>query len=267
MELNGRHVLVTGASRGIGASIAEAMAAKGARVTLVARSADALAEVASRTGGTALTADLADPADLDGLVARAEAATGPVDVLVNNAGLDSVGLFTSLTPERVRQTIAVNLIAPVELSRQAIPGMVERGAGHIVNISSIAGCGCVPGLGVYSATKAGLTHFTAALRAELRGLPVRTTVVEVGIVQPTDMTDAAMAYPPFRDSWNRLKKLGIVRDTPIERLTRAVVSAVERERRHVRLPARVFPLTANPEASRRMTEWVISGVVPRVPQG
>lgn len=266
MELRGRHVLVTGASRGIGASIADLMATRGARLTLVARSADALAEVAARADGVALTADLTHPDDLAALIGRAEAANGPVDVLVNNAGVDNTGAFTDLTPEGVRQTIDLNLTAPVELARQLVPGMVSRGSGHIVNVSSLAGCGCLPGIGVYSATKAGLAHFTAALRAELRGLPVGTTLVEVGIVQPTDMAAAGMSYPPFRDAWNRLKRMGIMRDVDLEQLTRAVVRAVERDRRHVRLPRRAFTLSALPEASRRTTEWLLSGVEPRMPR-
>lgn len=267
MDLEGRHVLVTGASRGIGASLAEAMASRGARVTLVARSEDALSEVAARTGGTAVAADLTDPEALEGLLARVEAASGPVDVLVNNAGVDSTGALTAMSADDVRRTIGLNLTAPVELCRQVIPGMVERGACHIVNVSSLAGCGCLPGIGAYSATKSGLTHFTAALRAELRGLPVRTTVVEVGIVQPTDMAASGLAYPPFRDAWNRLKRLGIMRDVRLDQLTRAVVRAVERDRRHVRLPHRAFTLSALPEASRRSTEWLLTGVVPRVPSG
>lgn len=267
MELEGRHVLVTGASRGIGASVAEAMAARGARITLVARSEDALAEVAARTGGVAITADLTDPEVVEGLLARVEAEAGPVDVLVNNAGVDSTGSLTAMTPDEVRRTIDLNLTAPVELCRRVIPGMVERGGGHIVNVSSLAGCGCLPGISVYSATKSGLTHFTASLRAELKGLPVRTTVVEVGIVQPTDMAASGLAYPPFRDGWNRLKRLGIMRDVRLEQLTRAVVRAVERDRRHVRLPRRAFTLSALPEASRRSTEWLLTGVEPRVPPG
>jgi short-subunit dehydrogenase len=251
-------VLVTGASRGIGESIAREMAARGARVALVARSEGPLKELAASLGGVAYPADLSDPEQVDGLLARVEA-DGPVDVLVNNAGLDEVGWFPSIDPARLHALMQVNFVAPVTLCRAVLPGMLDRGRGHIVNVSSLAGVGAFPGLASYSATKAGLTHFTAGLRADLKGLPVGTTVVEVGLV-PTEMSTNVTGYPPTRDSFGRFYKLHLLVDASKELVARDVADAVERGRRHVRHPKRAlaFPLLA--EAPRRITATFLARV-------
>ena len=129
MQLDGRRVLVTGASRGIGAALASSFATAGARVALVARSEAPIAELAGSLGGRAYPADLADREQVRDLVARVEAEGGPIDVLVNNAGLEHAGDFARQSEEEVEATTAVNLVAAVQLSRQAVPGMLERGAG------------------------------------------------------------------------------------------------------------------------------------------
>jgi len=260
VELAGRHVLVTGASRGIGAALAERFAARGARLTLVARSADALEAVAARTGGAAVVADLADRPALEAVVPAAERRWGPVDVLVNNAGIDAVGALERMTAEELDRVLLLNLRAPMELTRRVLPGMRARRRGHVVNVSSLAGVACVPGIAAYGATKAGLTHFTAALRLDLRGSGVGTTVVEVGIVDGTDLTGSAMSYAPFAAGWNRFLRLGLLTNTDRGRLCDAVVRAVEGDRRHVRLPRRGAPLTMLPEASRRVAELLQRGV-------
>src|SRR3954471_13454671 len=186
MDLDGSRVLVTGASRGIGEVSARSFAAAGCRVALVARSADALRDLAGEIGGAAYPTDLGDPTAVAGLIDRVEADGGPIDVLVNNAGIDVGGPFPEADPDDLERLFRVNLVTPVQLSRQVLPGMLVRGRGHIVNVSSLAGAGALPGLAAYSSTKAGLTHFTAGLRADLRGKPIGTTVVELGPVT-TDM--------------------------------------------------------------------------------
>src|SRR5262249_43989198 len=179
VELRDALVLVTGASRGIGLATAEAFAARGARLVLVARDTPALQEAAARLGATALPADLADPAALDGLVAKA----GDVDVLVNNAGIDVSKPLWEHTAEDIQRLMQINLVTPIELTRQALPGMVQRRRGHIANVSSLAGVVSLPGFASYGASKAGLTHFTASLAADLRGTGVGVTVVEAGPVR------------------------------------------------------------------------------------
>src|SRR5437588_763708 len=170
MELAGRRVLITGASRGIGRALAEQFAAAGARVALVARSEAPLKELADRLGGTAYPADLCDPEHLSDLIDRVEA-DGPVDVLVNNAGVDRAGFIHEISAADVETLYRLNLIAPVELCRQVIPRMLERGRGHIAVISSMAGVGSYPGYSIYASSKAALNHFTACLRADPQGKP------------------------------------------------------------------------------------------------
>jgi uncharacterized protein len=259
MEIDGAHVLVTGASRGIGAGLARAFAAAGGRVTVVARTATAVEELAAETGGTALVADLADAAGRAGLIARVEEAAGPVDVLVNNAGIDVTGTLDDMDPADLERLVAINVLAPMELTRQALPGMIDRGRGHVVNMSSLAGTAVLPGMVAYAASKSALTHFTAGLRADLRGLPVGTTVVEVGLV-PTDMRASVVAHPPTAAAFRRFYRLGLLTDTPLDRLCAHTVRAVADDRRHVRLPRRAWAFAALAEAPRRITELTITGV-------
>jgi uncharacterized protein len=260
VELQGRRVLVTGASRGIGAALAQGFADAGADVVLAARGGERIQELAERIGGTAIPADLADPATPARLVEQA----GPLDVLVNNAGLEDSAYLPAQDPAAVDGMVAVNVSAPIHLSRLVLPGMLERGRGHIVNFSSLGGAGVFPGLAVYSATKAAVAHFTAGLRADLRGLPVGTTLVELGPIR-TAMLDAVNAYEPARASYARFYRLRLVVDTPVERVAEKVVEAVQRDRRHVRLPTRAAPLPLLAEAPRRLIETLISGVPPREP--
>ncbi len=259
MQLAGRRVLITGASRGIGEALAHRFAGAGATVALVARNADALAKLAADLGGTAHPADLTDPTVVRSLIGRIEEEAGPIDVLVNNAGIDLATAFTAYTAEDVEAIYRINLLTPVELARQVIPGMLSRGAGHIVNVSSMAGCAVFPGIVAYSSTKAGLTHFTAGLRADLKGTPVGTTVVELGPI-PTDMLDHVEDYKPTADSFRRFYRLQLLVDTPRDKVAHDVVEAVIKGRKYVRLPKRaaLFPLLA--EAPRRTVELLLAGV-------
>ncbi|HEY3831448.1 MAG TPA: SDR family oxidoreductase [Acidimicrobiia bacterium] len=259
MQLRGKRVLVTGASRGIGEALATRFAEAGATVALVARSADAIEKLAADLGGTAHPADLADHAQVSTLLRRVEEEAEPIDVLVNNAGIGIAKSIADCTPEDVEQIFRVNLLSPVELCRQAIPLMLRRGGGHIVNISSLAGVGAFPGLCAYASTKAGLTHFTAGLRADLKGLPIGTTVVELGPI-PTDMLDEAGSYSPTDDSFKRFRRLQLLTDVPRETVADEVIKAVEKDCRHVRIPkrAQMFPMLT--EAPRRLTEMFLVGV-------
>jgi short-subunit dehydrogenase len=259
MELAGSRVLITGASRGIGAALARRFAEAGARVALVARTEPSIKDLAAELDGTAHPADLSDPHDVRGLVERIEGDGGPIDVLVNNAGIEEAGRFDQQSADDVERAFRVNLLAPAELCRQVIPGMLRRGRGHIVNVSSLAGTGVFPGLVAYSSTKAGLTQLSAGLRAELAGTPIGTTVVELGPV-PTDMLDRVEAYPPTRASFERFYQLRLLADVSPDHVARDVAAAVERGRRHVRHPKRAlaFPLLA--EMPRRTVEVLLTGV-------
>ena len=158
MDLRGRNVLVTGASRGIGEAIAKRFVAEGAHVIGVARNAELLGKVMADIGGTAVPTDLADTAQVDGLIERIERDHGPVDILVNNAGLDMAGALVDTSAEDVRTIHQVNLVTPIELCRQVLPGMLRRGRGHLVNVSSLAGVAAFSGMTSYASTKAGLSQ-------------------------------------------------------------------------------------------------------------
>jgi len=258
VKLDGARALVTGASRGIGEAIARSLAERGAHVALVARSEAPLKELAGELGGLAYPTDLADPDQVTELLGRVEG-DGPVDVLVNNAGVDEAGWFPSIDPARLTALLQVNLAAPVTLCRAVLPGMLERGRGHIVNVSSLGGVGAFPGLAAYCGTKAGLTHFTSALRADLKGLPVGTTAVEVGLV-PTAMGASVTSYGPTRESFDRFYKLHLLVDASTEVIAADVADAIERNRRHVRHPKRALPFPLLTEAPRRIASALLAGV-------
>ncbi len=259
MDLTGARVVVTGGSRGIGAALAAQFAAVGARPVVVARDARTLDEVAQRVGGVAWPADLTDRQQVSGLIGRIEAEHGPVDVLVNNAGVENVGALLEHQDAQIEALYRLNLVAPVQLCRQVLPGMLERRTGHIVNVSSLAAYSAFPGMAIYGSSKAGLTQFTAGLAADLRGRPVGTTVVELGPTS-TAMLDRVLAYAPTADSFARFYQLRLLADLSAEAVARATVYAVRTGRRHVRLPRRAAVAAQLAAAPRRTTEWLLTGV-------
>jgi len=175
--------LVTGASSGIGRATALRLSHAGARVVPLGRDRPALDEVAARTGGSAIVADLAQPAEVARAAAESLTVAGRVDVLVNNAGEGWAGPFAEINPLRAELLVRTNLLAPIRLARAVLPPMLERKSGHIVNVASIAGHVGVPGEAVYAATKAGLIGFSESLRYELAGTGVGVSVVSPGVVR------------------------------------------------------------------------------------
>lgn len=259
MELKGAHVLVTGGSRGIGAALAKEFGRAGARVSLTARSTEAIEALALELGGKAFTADLLDPAAVDSLIERVEAEAGPIDVLVNNAGLEGSSWFHESDVEEARRVLRLNLEAPVVLSRKVLPGMIERDRGHLVFVSSLAGTGGFPGLSVYGASKAGLTNLVAAMRMELAGTGVHTTVIAPGPVD-TDMWDQIEGDDEFEPMLGRLRSLQLIPTKSPEMLARRSIAAIKADRRHVRVPRRLASNHWLREAPTRLTELLINGV-------
>jgi short-subunit dehydrogenase len=260
MELDGRRILLTGATRGIGRALAERFAAEGARLALVARSPGPLRELAAALGAQAFPVDLADEGAVRGLVGRIEADGGPIDVLVNNAGVSNIGYVLDQKAEDVERLFRTNLLTPIHLCQQAIPRMLARGGGHVVNVASIAAVLTPPGLVHYGASKAGLAHYTAGLRMDLRDLPIGVTLVQIGSTA-TEMDDATQAYPPYV-ALRRGRPVERVR-FPIGEVVEGIVDAIRRERPNVVLPKPLWAVAGLVEAPRALARFLFRRVSPR----
>lgn len=191
-DLRNANALLTGGSQGLGALMARALAQAGVNLVLTARSADklqAVADEAKRFGVKAVTipCDVTLATDRERLVREAEAALGPLDILINNAGAELVGNFLSKTPAELEQMITTNLTAPILLTRAIIPNMVARRRGHVVNLASLAGKMGLPFNATYGGTKAALLAWSSALRLELEGSGVSVSVVTPGYVSKMGM--------------------------------------------------------------------------------
>src|ERR1035438_3215283 len=165
MRLRGAVTLVTGGSSGIGAATARVLARAGARLLIAGRDPERLDAVARDTGALALKADLAEPqgpaelAEAALQVAATDATYPGIDILINNAGVGWCGPVGEMTYDKIEEILAVNLAAPIELTRRLLPRMTARGSGRIVFVSSIVGTTSVRDEAVYSAAKAGLGNF------------------------------------------------------------------------------------------------------------
>ena len=184
------NAIVTGGSKGIGPYIAGALAKRGMNLLLVARTSSHLEKAATNlrqahpsVGIATAAVDLGDPAAAQRVFAAAERELGQVDVLINNAAVELQTRFHVLTPEEIAYVLQVDLITPVLLSRLVLPGMVERGYGRIVNVSSMAGHVSFPYTEAYAAAKDGLIAFSRVLHADYRKTGVWATTLILGAVK------------------------------------------------------------------------------------
>jgi short-subunit dehydrogenase len=217
VQLGGARALVTGATGGIGNAIAQALHARGAHVVLSSRRREALDELAARLGDRAevLVADLAEP----GAAAALAEAAGAVDVLVANAALPASGRVDDFDPDQIDRALDVNLRAPIQLTRALLPGMLERGHGHLVYVSSLSGKVASPRSGIYSATKFGLRGFAAGLREDVEPRGIGVSVVFPGFVRDAGFfADSGVKLPPW-----------VGTRTP-DQVAAAIVTGVERGR-------------------------------------
>lgn len=208
-DLMGKKALVTGATGGLGSSIAKALHARGAEVALSGTRRDALETLASELGERVhvTPANLGDMADVEALVPTAEAALGGLDILVNNAGITRDNLFMRMKDEEWDTVIAVNLTAAFRLTRAALKGMMRRRYGRIIGISSVVGTTGNPGQGNYAASKAGLVGMSKSLAAEVASRNITVNVVAPGFIES-----------PMTDVLNDKQKEAILGRVPVGRL-------------------------------------------------
>jgi NAD(P)-dependent dehydrogenase (short-subunit alcohol dehydrogenase family) len=232
MDLAGRVAVVTGASQGIGASIAGVLHDAGMSVALLARSEQKLAARADQLGEHALpvTCDVGDPDAVRSAFARVGDRFGRIDVLVNNAGIIGMSLLGDADDDHVVSTVSVNLLGPIWCSRAAIPLLSAAGGGDIVNISSRAVELARPYLSVYAATKGGLETFTRTLAAELRPQGIRVSSIRVGPTAsepaPASDTDPAKVTEDWVARGGPAPEL----PAPIESVAEAVLFVISRPR-------------------------------------
>jgi short-subunit dehydrogenase len=254
-ELRGANALVTGGSGGIGAHIARALARAGTNVVVSGRREDALASVVEELRGAgvraeAVAADLYDLSQVEPVIERSEAALGPLDLLVNNAGVEQASSFTRHTREELTSMIDLNLTAPLLLTHRVVPGMLERGRGHVVFIASVAGKIGAAYQVPYGASKAGLIAMTQSLRAQYLDSPVGFSVICPGFVAGDGMYQRMLEEGM---SANRL--MGA---TTIDKVADKVLDAIRRDRPEViesGTPLR--PLLAIAQLAPRFVEFVM----------
>jgi short-subunit dehydrogenase len=231
VELRGARALVTGAGGGLGGYISRAVGGQGANLVvsdLPGSEIEARAEELGRMGveARAVAADLTDSAERARLVREAEEAIGPLDVLINNAGLEFGGAFTKTTREEIEAIATVNLIAVMDLTWLVLPGMLERRRGHVVNLASLAGKIPSVFLATYAATKHGVVGFTHSLRAEYADEPVSFSAI-----CPAFVADVGM-YARAEQDMDTEPPPGL-RPVPPQRVADAVLEALRENRAEV----------------------------------
>ena len=253
-QLRGRTALVTGATGGIGRQISRHLAKAGMNVVVSGRREDVLADVvtelrAQGVKSAAVAADLGDLTQVDPLIERGEAALGEIDLLVNNAGLEISGSFTAYTREELTSVVDVNLTAPMLLTHRVVPGMLERGRGHVVFISSLAGKLGPAYNEPYGATKAGLIGLNQSLRAEYRHAPIGFSVVCPGFTAGEGM------YQRMTEEGARANRL--LGETTTEKVADRVIEAIRKDQPEaIETGAPVRPLLAIGQISPRLVEWL-----------
>jgi short-subunit dehydrogenase len=228
--MSGRVVIVTGASSGIGEAAARGFAAAGDRVVLTARRAERLQQLAADLPGSLpVPADLTRSEDIRRVIAETLHTFGQIDVLVNNAGRGVYDWLERLEEEDIRQEIALNLLAPILLTRSVLPMMQGQGRGVIINVGSAAGRIGAPTLSIYNTTKFGLDGFSEALRREVGPQGIRVCMIYPGGVAGTEFgragkrVDLGVTTP----GWLRLR---------VEQVAAAIVGLADRPRSRLVMP-------------------------------
>jgi NAD(P)-dependent dehydrogenase (short-subunit alcohol dehydrogenase family) len=247
--LGGKVIVITGGARGIGAATARAVAREGAKVALGDLDGDLAEAVAREVSGSTASAfgrklDVTDHAGFAAFLDEAEAELGPIDVLINNAGIMPVTEFGNESADSIARQLEINLHAVIFGSQQAVQRMRPRSRGHIVNLASAAGKGGFPGVATYCATKFGVVGLCEALHHELHGSGIDVSCVMPAIVR-TELTDG------IKDHW-------LIKTSTPEQVAQAIVQALKRPRLDVFVPRSLNALTRSMAlVPRRGQAWFL----------
>ncbi len=259
-SLVGRVAVVTGASRGIGVHIAEALGREGCSLILVARNRLELERQARRIASSTKVAarfEVADLAVADGAERLADVLAKkhpPIDILVNNAALFTEGYFADLDLKTMDQNLMVNVRSLIALTRLILPSMLHRNRGHIVNLASLAGLGGMAHGEVYCATKHAVVGFTRALRATLS---TRKSEVSASVICPGFISETGM-YARVSERTGEVAPVVMGTSTP-DAVARAVVKAIRKNRTEIVVnPTPVWPMLSLQLAFPRLAEWIVN---------
>lgn len=252
--MSAKHVVVTGASSGIGAALVTEFVRCGARVTMVARRQAEMEALASQRPGQTqfFVVDLSRTETALDWIAKAEATFGPIDVLIHNAGVQLVEPAEEHDPEALLAMLRLNLLTPLAITRQILPSMVARGDGTIVDIASVAGLAPTPGMWGYNASKAGLGAASESLRGELRQSGVHVVTVYPG---PVDTPMARAGYAAYPEN----PALRVLPEGRPSELARLIREAVDLRRPRVVYPSFYALLRYIPTVAR----WFLDRMTPR----
>ncbi len=234
MDWTGKHVIVTGASEGIGAAVAAACARRGARVSIIARRPDPLRETANRLGADHAAADVTDRPALTAAIKELEARNGDCAVLACCAGLTLPGLFVDLADDEFEIQSDANYLGSVNAVRAVLPGMLDRGTGHVLLLSSTSAFLGIPGYGAYAPTKASIRQLGLCLRYEAEPAGVR-----VSVLYPADTDTPGLVRENLRKPAETKAITGSIDPMPAAEVGEAAVRGLERGRAHIA----VDPLT------------------------
>ena len=228
-SLPGKHVIITGGSQGIGLSTAQACLARGARVSIIARNHEALASAQrSNPGLHVASADVSNVAALTAALALLEGLQGPCDILITAAGSAEPGYVGHLDPATFRRQVDVNQLGTVNAVQAVLPGMLQRGKGHLVLVSSVVGLIGVFGYAAYAPTKFAVRGYGLALDAELRDQGIR-----VGIAYPPDTLTPGFERENLTKPRETHLVAGALKPVAPERVADALVRGIERNRLHI----------------------------------
>ncbi len=257
-SINGKYILLTGGSRGIGPIIAEKLAKKGAHIALAARSEEGLQSVANQLyqfGAQTMyvTVDLSQTSEQQKLVDSVMERFGQIDILINNAGLETEGAYLNLSWEAIQKTVEVNLLAPMRLTHLVLPAMIAQKSGHIVNLASVAAKIGAPYAATYCGTKAGLVEWTRGLRLELQDSGVHFSTIMPGYINEVGM------FAKFNK-----KAPSLIGSTSPDKVANVVVKAIEKEKLEIFVnssPVRLLSVAC--EVSPTLGDWLknVIGVV------